>query len=297
MRMTHASRSVLIGAIIAFSLNLSACSNSTVTTNTSTIAVTPTPSVACATLLPRSFPASAGTDFPDIPFPTGAVSAPSTSVSSGTGQYTITLFQACAQNSSASAVKSFYASQLISAGWTQDPTLPFNGSYQQACGDPYCWKKDPDPLSQRLIGLEKVSDAGNNLVTFQWRLFFPPPAGVCNAADFPTTGTFVKTNGGPTTDFQFPPFTYSVSLGGAAGMRPYLVCSAGDSTSILAFMKSSISKSNWKILSTSATNIFAQLPVSPPNGLCSTINIAVGPYAGYPGEWQYTGHVPVEPCT
>jgi hypothetical protein len=292
--MPHAPRGALIVAMAALFFSLLACSAST---GASTPGTTPTVAApTCATLLPGSASASGGPDFGDIPFPTGAVSTPLTGFSSGTGRYTISLFKVCAPNTSASAVKSFYASQLITAGWAQDPTLPFDGSYQQACGDPYCWKKGANPIAQRLIGLEQVTDAGNSLVTFQWRVFVPPAGGTCNAADFPTTGFFVKTNGGPSTDFQFPPVTYYVSLGGAAGSRPNIVCSAGNPSSILAFMKNSISKSKWKILSTSSTVITAELPVSPPNGFCYQLDVIVNGHAGYPGEWDYVWYVPAAAC-
>ncbi len=217
-----------------------------------------------------------------------------TVVHSGTGLYTISTFQACAEGTSAAAVKSFYTTDLAAGGWGIDPTLPFDGAYAQPCGDPYCWQKGPNPVARRLIGLESVTDRGNNVVTYQLRVFVPPPAGNCNPADMSsglTNGT-----GGPDTSMQYPPVTTYSFLGGAAGTRPSFVCSAGDPTSIAAFMKRTVPDGGWQVLSSTATTVSAQKPTSPPSGFCYTLFVQTGTHGSYTGEWDFKTTIPGATC-
>ncbi len=123
-----------------------------------------------------------------------------------------------------------------------------------------------------------------------------PVPGVCNAADFPTTGGPLGTNNGSPGDFAVPPLTYYHSLGGAAGSHANYVCSSGNPTSILTFLKSSVPAAGWKITSTTSTTINAEKPDGYGDGNCFTNNITVGSHAGYPGEWDYVWHIPASPC-
>ena len=124
----------------------------------------------------------------------------------------------------------------------------------------------------------------------------PAPApGVCNASDFPTTGLSAKTNGSP-DNFAVPPLTYFSSFGGAAGSHPYVVCSSGNPSSILAFLKSSVPAAGWQITSTTSTTLAAEKPDGHGDGFCYTNDITVGSHAGYPGEWDYVWHIPAAPC-
>jgi hypothetical protein len=142
---------------------------------------TPGPPATCATLLPGAGTATAGSHFTDVTFPANSVSTPIALQSSGTGQWSIYTFNVCSPNYTAVAVRAFFAAQLPAHSWAQSPTLPFNGSYQAPCGDPYCWMKDAAP---RYVGLEKVIDAGNNNVTYRIRLFIPPPLPQCPVGPF-----------------------------------------------------------------------------------------------------------------
>jgi hypothetical protein len=117
-----------------------------------------------------------------------------------------------------------------------------------------------------------------------------PVAGVCTAVDFPT-----KTTGGPGT-FQYPPLTYYYDLTPGAGSHPYVLCSSGNATSILNFMKQSIPAAGWKINIASATTLTAQNSTTPPSGSCYTVDITVGNSASYPGEWTANFHPPIANC-
>lgn len=117
-----------------------------------------------------------------------------------------------------------------------------------------------------------------------------PAPGVCNPADFPT-----KTNGGP-EGFQYPPLTYYYDETPGAGNHPYAICSSGNPTSILAFMKQSVTNAGWKITSTTATTLTAENPTNPPSGFCYTVDMSVGSNASYPGEWVANFHPPATNC-
>lgn len=266
--------------------------SATTTIATTSTSVPPTAVPTCAALLPGAGAATGGPSFGDLPFPANSVSTPLAVHSSGTGSYTISLFNACSSGTTAADVKAFYANQLVGQGWATDPTLPFDGSFQEPCGDPYCWIKGAY-LSTRLIGLEAVTDKGNNVVTYTWRVFVPPPAGTCKASDFPTT-----TNGSVgAAEFQSPPLTYYYAFAPGLGQYPYVVCSAGDPTSIITFLKKSIPAAGiWKITGSTATTISIEKPTTPASGFCSTAQITAGSQAGYPGEWGYTAHPPASPC-
>lgn len=139
--------------------------------------------------------------------------------------------------------------------------------------------------------------------------------GVCRTADFPppirqqpnppTGGDPGPFYGAPISDFQFPPLTYYYDFGGAAGTHRWLLCSAGDPDSILAFMRQSIAASAWTVISVPASNaqtLFAQKPAPTPTVgtatplYCSTLNVTVGGYPGYPGEWSLLVGSPASPC-
>ena len=117
-----------------------------------------------------------------------------------------------------------------------------------------------------------------------------PVPGVCNAADFPT-----KTNGGP-SGFTYPPLTYYYDESPGAGNHPYALCSSGNATSIIAFMKTSIPAAGWKITGSTATTLSAENQTTPPSGSCYTVDITAGANASYPGEWSADFHPPIAAC-
>jgi hypothetical protein len=131
----------------------------------------------------------------------------------------------------------------------------------------------------------------------------------CNAADFPPPirqrptpavggdpGPFY---GAPVADFAFPAGTYYRDRGPAMGTHVWDVCSPGTPTSIMAFMRASIAVSAWMILPASTSSILgAQIPVAPPTTpeYCRTLQVMVGDYIGYPGQWSFTEYAPVSVC-
>lgn len=119
-----------------------------------------------------------------------------------------------------------------------------------------------------------------------------PAPGMCNAADFPT-----QIPGGPDPSFQYPPLTYHGPEDGAAGTYRYFMCSSGTPTSILAFLEHSIPAGGWTIKATTTTTLTAVQTNHPQEGLCASVNLAVGSHAGYPGEWDAFFHSPTSSCT
>lgn len=237
------------GIIVSLLLTAACSGAATVSGNTPTSTVlpfTPTAQPTCASLLPGSGPATAGANFSDVSFPENSVSTPIVLHTSGTGRFTISLFDVCSPNTSVAAVDSFYATSLTSHGWAYAPTLPFDGGYQKACGDPNCWGKGAAP---RYVGLEKVTATGNNLVKYSLRLFVPPPVPNCPVGPF--TGP-----GGPFVAFFFnkpdlpvPPLTetgpgdgfdqanFSQSNGS--------MCSSGTAASITSFFAAELPNLGW----------------------------------------------------
>lgn len=140
-------------------------------------------------------------------------------------------------------------------------------------------------------------------------------AQVCRASDFPppirqqpnqpTGGDPGPFYGAPINDFEFPPSTYYYDFGAAAGTHHWAMCSLGDGASILAFMRQSITASSWKIIDTQSADpltLVAQKPASAATPgattpvYCSTLNVTVGGFPGYPGEWSFAVFAPATPC-
>jgi hypothetical protein len=74
------------------------------------------------------------------------------------------------------------------------------------------------------------------------------------------------------------------------------MCSSGNPSSILAFMKTSVAAAGWKIVSSTATTLSAQQPTNPPSGFCYEDDITVNLAAAYPGQWEINEHPPIPPC-
>ncbi len=218
-------------------------------TSTSTTGSTTTAPATCATLVSGATTASAGTAFTDVSYPTGAVANGLTLHHSGTGLWSVYLQNACAPGTTASAVRSYYATQLPAHGWAYAPTLPFDGGYQAPCGDAYCWAKDTAP---RYVGLEAVTDAGGGNVTFTLRFFVPPTAPGCSVGD--TLGVYSgKTYQSTWTDggsVPLPPLTL-FGLGSGFSKTAYDadgytgMCSAGTAASVNTFFTTELPRLGW----------------------------------------------------
>jgi hypothetical protein len=185
-----APRAIIPALLLTLGLLISACSSSANAHSTS-----PTPSggaagaTATAQSSPTSLPApnagtancaqapgfgsagpaSAGSNFTDVLFPSGSVgiaSSPYTEV------YSFQVINACTNSTSTGSVHSFFASSLPGNGWSQTATYPYKGIVSSACGDPYCWRKQY-ASNIRYVSLENVTAAGS-VVVYSLRLATAP---------------------------------------------------------------------------------------------------------------------------
>jgi len=181
----------------------------------------------------------AGPGFSDVPFPANSLSTTLVLHSTGTGLFTIYLFQVCSPNTTKSGIQSFFSGQMVAKGWVYSPTLPFDGGYQAPCGDPYCWTSGAPMAAPRYVGLENVTAIGNGLVTYQMRLFVPPTMPIC--PHFTTFTTFVPQH----KEVPLPPETV-IEPGDASGVLVSNgMCSAGTAASIDLFMNTELGKLGW----------------------------------------------------
>ncbi len=259
------ARGITTTLIITLALFFTACSGTITVTSTgsgtstgstaTSSTATPAPAATCATLLPGAIPngSPALTAFGDAALPAHSFVAPVTShLDGGSALWTILLDQACTDGTSATAVRSFFASQYPATGWAYAPKLPFDGGYFAPCGDAYCWGKD---TPQRFVGLENVTDHGG-ATTYQLRLFLPPTAPTCsdpNFASSPIHGyqTFASVF---TYYVALPPLSLLAPDDAAGGQRGLEICSAGDVTSVIAFMQTELPKQGWSYASGTGGN-------------------------------------------
>ena len=152
-------------------------------------------------------------------------------------------------------------------------------------------------IGSLIVLLFLLAGCGTTVTIVQTPTFTVPPAtaapvpGVCNAADFPT-----QLPGGPNSSFQYPPLTYHSAPSNGAGHSVSAICSSGDPTSILTFLKQSIPAGGWTIKTTTATTLNAVQTNAPQGGFCASVDITVGDQAAYPGEWGADFHPPAAPC-
>ncbi len=248
----------------------------------------PAPPATCATLLPGAGPATAGPHFTDVIFPANSVSTSIAQHSSGTGQWSISLFNVCSPNNSAAAVRAFFAAQLPGHSWVQSPTLPFNGSYQAPCGDPYCWAKDTAP---RYVGLENVADAGNNNVTYRIRLFIPPPLPQCPSPFLGPGGPFDTWLIGSSVGVPAPPLAEhgpasGFDQNGYAQDPNSSLCAAGDSNSLVAYFNYVMPLLGWAHGSVPSGCLVSGIGTIWRKG-ADMIAIDVTSGAGYTGGWAF----------
>lgn len=127
--------------------------------------------------------ASAGPNFPDVPFPGSSVSTNGSAFSGG--YYAFQIVNVCSNGAAAGDVRSFYASHLTTGGWNQSSTYPYAGDVTRACGDPYCWRAATGPTgTPRYVSLESVTTSGS-VAIYSLRLAVAP---------HPTYDTVVRYN-------------------------------------------------------------------------------------------------------
>ncbi len=266
-RLPHWARGPIAGFALVLVLVLTGCASTvTVTGEQGTGSATPTGAGTAATPTAASstgsggsacssqsgfsgaVAATAGAGFDDVAFPAHSVSTSISASHGGDGRFTIRQFDVCTPSTTTSAVRSFFASGMPHAGWTQAPLYPYDGAYQASCGDPYCWKKDHAP---RYVSLEAVTSHSGGVVTYHIRLAVPPREPDCT----PDSAGIYATRSYDTTltsspGFPAPPLTKdgigsfgddgTKSQGGISGM-----CSAGSGVSINDFFNTELPHLGW----------------------------------------------------
>jgi hypothetical protein len=199
----------------------------------------PTSPLGCAGLLDTVQPASAGTAFPDVPFPAQAISTAPRVQSSGDGQYTVSTLAVCVPNTSPNQIQTFAARNFVAAGWNTASTVPVDGVFLQKCPT-VCWMRG-DPLHLRYIQLAHANahaDRSGTASTYSLLLYSGPPPSLCPEADFPSN---LVNYGSPpgTTGLAFPTLSYYVRTHSAQlpNWQTFVVCSPGTPASILKSMK------------------------------------------------------------
>ncbi len=258
---TRAPATLAIAVTLAATIALSACASSATTSasNTPQAAGSATIPAATATKTPASAtvctqlpgfaqagpPPQAGAILGSIPFPANSVFTSLNTVAGGTpGLYAVALMQVCTSNTTANTIKANFASQLPSKGWTQSSTYPYDGGYQAPCGDPYCWSRSSVP---NFLSLEKVTDAGNGLVTYGIRLAIPPSTPDCSNIAPPGGGTAtLEFFWSQQSSVPVPPLT-AEGLGdghqvGSKTVYSQDVCSPGTAASVKTFMSTELAK-------------------------------------------------------
>jgi len=244
---------------------------------------TPVPNT-CAGLLPGASAATPGGNFTDIAFPPNSVTTGPTLQSSGTGLYFVNLQHFCTSAATVSAVQQFFAAQLPAKGWAQTALFPFNGAYFEACGDAFCWQKDPAP---RLIGLsnEQAQPGGN--VTFDLQLLRPPAEPTCDPATY-ARGYQIFLNSDPNSmlHFELPVLTrIGASPTTSGNVTTYSLCSSGDQTSIQAEVFDALKRLNWTEASQSSTGFSATHAA--PDGSTYQVTVVVNTsQTTSPQDWQ-----------
>jgi len=117
---------------------------------------------------------SAGSHFTEVSFPSNTVGFVAQTFEDNSYQFRI--ISACTNGTTASAIRSFYASGLPPTGFAQSSTFPYKGNASSACGDPYCWFRGsahPSFQATQYVSLESVTAHGA-VVTYNLRLCITP---------------------------------------------------------------------------------------------------------------------------
>jgi hypothetical protein len=196
---------ILAGVIVLLAMLLSGCDahffGASATASAATPTATPVPTVAPdkggASTLPAltssvarcsqvegfqtAQAASAGAAFADTPFPPESVSVNGAATDN---LYHFQVVNVCNEGAGATAVLTFYASGMRTAGWMASATYPYGGAPGRPCGDSYCWRKADKTV--RYVSLEHLSSSG--VVTIYALRLVTAPA--------PTAGLVVRSASG-----------------------------------------------------------------------------------------------------
>ena len=207
----------------------------------------------------------------NVPFPSNAQSTVAVDTVNQTGLYEVMEFNVCAPSTSTSAIHTYYASQFPGMGWTQSSTYPYDGGYQAACGDPYCWKVDSTP---EFSSLENVHAAGSGFVTYRMRLAFPPTVPDCSNILLPGNTLHLLFFWDQQPSVPLPPLTVEGlgdgSSSGGKTVYSQAMCSPGTASSISSYMGKELGNHSWS---------------STPQNLCGTTGWVING-AGLAIKWN-----------
>ena len=143
------------------SINATGHHNILLTSSDATQTATPSgdPSSACRAIsgFSGARSASAGSSFPDVPFPPASLGYQISTTYYGS--YLSRRIEICGPALSADGARAFMLANMPADGWTQSSTFPYEGNPSRACGDPYCWTQDSSPAYY--VSLEQVSQRGS----------------------------------------------------------------------------------------------------------------------------------------
>ena len=247
---------------------------STPGTATATKIIVPTGTTApsCTTVLAGATALSPVPNFSDVKIPTGAVAQSPTNLGGGAGQFQVSDFSICFTGIVDDVTGPFsghtsVVAYLFGSGWGVSTTFPNDGAVQSACAaNCYSYPTSGSHPYPRYIALDNVTttgSGGSGLVTYHMRLALPPSTPACApATDYPmpyTYSIYFDTTAG-INHFQLPSLTVPSSNkgGGTAGSTYISFCSAGTTSSIVAFMQIAVTTSGWTVSSVTATGFFAQ---------------------------------------
>ncbi len=217
-----------------------------------------------------------------VPFPSTAGYMTQAVDNAQTGLYEILKFNVCMPSTTTSAVYSYYANNSSSQGWTQSSTYPYDGGYQAACGDPYCWSHADGPVWDYL-SLENVQAAGGGFVTYRLRLAFPPTLPDCSNILPPGNSiayNFFWTDASP--NVPVPPLTvFGLGDGHGVGNKTVytqFMCSPGTASSISSYMSKELGQHGW-----SATS---QSECGTTGWMINSAGLAISWQVSNPTQWQ-----------
>lgn len=184
-----------------------------------------------------------------LTYPPGAVAAAPHNSAGGTGQFTVSVYSACAPNTDASLTFATgkgptpFSKVLLFSGWAPSKTFPADGQFQSSCSSECFVNGDGTDY----LALASITPVVNGLVTFQMIVATPPTAPTCDPSHF-GNNTYVTSIQGPnSTTIYLPPLTrISTDMGGGyAGGVVTSYCSAGSGASVNAFLQATLPNGGW----------------------------------------------------
>ena len=217
-------------------------------TNTATAPTATSEPTSCAQLSGYSG-AAALTAF-GLTYPPGTVATAPRNSAGGTGQFTISVYSACAPNTDANLTFATgkgpqpFATVLLFSGFAPSTTFPADGQFQSSCSGQCFVSGD----GTQYLALASITPVVNGLVTFQLITATPPSAPACDPTHFGNT-TYVTSIKGPNnTTIYLPPLTRVTTDqgGGYAGGVITSYCSAGSGASVNAFLQATLPNGGWQ---------------------------------------------------